>query len=55
MNNKNRNREKRERKKAKTKSQLQILHSMKALLRTVFLHQEGKVRAMLNVLGSFAF
>lgn len=55
MNNKNRNREKRERKKAKNKSQLQILHSMKALLRTVFLHQEGKVRAMLNVLGSFAF
>lgn len=55
MNNKNRNREKRERKKAKNKSQLQILHSMKPLLRTVFLHQEGKVRAMLNVLGSFAF
>lgn len=55
MKNKNRNREKRERKKAKNKSQLQILHSTKALLRTVFLQQEGKVREMLNVLGSFAF
>lgn len=55
MTNKNRNREKRERKKAKNKSQLQIWHSMKALLRTVFLHQEGKLRAMLNVLESFPF